>query len=137
MLRMKKKPRGSPINRCNLQYKIALSKQQPHPTIYPKKMALHYRVLNKNDRLPKDFTEDFRILDELYCRPPPGRAAGNWRAPPPLPSQYHYELPYQQPWMGFRNQVLFYPRERYDITSTEAAQKYGGVHFNELPSQKA
>ncbi|KAB2009804.1 hypothetical protein ES319_D10G192200v1 [Gossypium barbadense] len=100
-------------------------------------MAFHYRGLNKKDCLPKDFTEDFRMLDELYYRPASGRAAGNRRAPPPSsPSQYPHELPYQQPWMGFRNQVLYYPRERYVITSTEAAQKYGGALFNDLPKQK-
>ncbi|KAK8487546.1 hypothetical protein V6N13_091370 [Hibiscus sabdariffa] len=99
-------------------------------------MAFHYRVLNKSDRLPKDFSDDFRMLDELYRRPPVGRAAGIGRAPPPLSHpQYHYELSYQQPWMGSRNRVIYYPREPYAITSNEAAQIYGGVLLNELPRQ--
>lgn len=100
-------------------------------------MAFHYRVLNKNDCLPKDFTEDFRMLDELYRRSPPGSASVNRRAPPPpSPSQYPRELSYQQPWMGFRNQVYYYPREGYVITSTEAAQIYGRTLVNDLPKQK-
>ncbi|PPS20564.1 hypothetical protein GOBAR_AA00027 [Gossypium barbadense] len=98
-------------------------------------MASHYPVLNNH--LPKDFTQDFCMLDELYRRPPPGRASVNRRAPPsPSPSQYPHELSYQQTWMGFRNQVFYHPRERYVITSTEAAQIYGGTLLNDLPKQK-
>ncbi|XWS46481.1 hypothetical protein CRYUN_Cryun14cG0071200 [Craigia yunnanensis] len=60
-------------------------------------MASH-RVLNQNDRLANAAAEGFRLLDELYSRPPPGRRAGKGRAPP----QYPYELPYhQQPWIGY------------------------------------
>ncbi|KAK8489410.1 hypothetical protein V6N13_022939 [Hibiscus sabdariffa] len=94
-------------------------------------MAFRYQVLNRSDLHPKDFTEEFRMLDELYKRPVSGRVPGNGRAPPPPPPpsnlQYPYELCYQQPWMGFRNRVIYYPRESCVITSNEAAQIYGGA----------
>ncbi|KAK8525319.1 hypothetical protein V6N13_123163 [Hibiscus sabdariffa] len=95
-------------------------------------MAFRYQVLNRSDLHSKDFTEDFRMLDELYKRPASGRVSGNGKAPPPPPShpQYPYELCDQQPWMGYRNRVIYYPRESCVITSTEAAQIYGGAMLN-------
>ncbi|KAL4291974.1 hypothetical protein GQ457_14G016140 [Hibiscus cannabinus] len=93
-------------------------------------MAFRYQVLNRSDLHSKDFTEDFRMLDELYKRPASGRVSGNGRAPPPSHPQYPYELCHQQPWMGSRNRVIYYPRESCVITSTEAAQIYGGAMLN-------
>ncbi|XVF62553.1 hypothetical protein PTKIN_Ptkin09bG0017400 [Pterospermum kingtungense] len=97
-------------------------------------MASH-RVLNQNDhRLANAAADDFRMLDEIYRRPPPaaGRRAGTGWIPP----QYPYEVPYYQqpPRMGYGNQVN-YPREQV-ISSTEAAQFYGGVILKDLPKVK-
>ncbi|XWS08562.1 hypothetical protein CRYUN_Cryun40dG0013200 [Craigia yunnanensis] len=95
-------------------------------------MASH-RVLNKHDRLSMVAAEGFRMLDELYGRPPPGRKAGTGRVPP----QYPYELPYrQQPWIGFGNQVIYPRDQRQVITSAEAAQIYGGTLLNDLPEPR-
>lgn len=99
-------------------------------------MASH-RVLNQNDRLAYAAVDGFRMLDELYSRPPPpaaGRRVGAGWVPP----QYPYEFPYydQQPRMGFGNQVI-YPREQHVISSVEAAQFYGGVLLNDLPRVKS
>ncbi|XVF38759.1 hypothetical protein REPUB_Repub20aG0129600 [Reevesia pubescens] len=68
-------------------------------------MASHHRVLNQNDldHLARGAAEDFRMLDEIYGRPPPGRRAhGPVREAPP---QSPYEGPYQQPWKGYENKV--------------------------------
>ncbi|XWS14114.1 hypothetical protein CRYUN_Cryun36dG0095400 [Craigia yunnanensis] len=90
-------------------------------------MASH-RVHNQNDRLANVAAEGFHLLDEM--RPRPSRRAGMVGAPP----QYPPELPYyQQPWMGFGNQVVYPRDQRYVITSTEAAQIYSGALLNDLP----
>ncbi|XWS53580.1 hypothetical protein CRYUN_Cryun10bG0013600 [Craigia yunnanensis] len=96
-------------------------------------MASH-RLLNQNDHLANAAAEGFRMLDELYSRPPPGRRARTGRAPP----QYPYELPYkQQSWMArFGNQVIYLTDQRHVITSAEAAQIYGGTLLNDLPKEK-
>ncbi|XVF62552.1 hypothetical protein PTKIN_Ptkin09bG0017300 [Pterospermum kingtungense] len=90
-------------------------------------------MASHDHRLANAAADGFHILDEIHRRPPlpvAGRRAGpGW-----IPPQYPYEVPYYQqpPRIGYGNQVN-YPREQV-ISSTEAAQFYGGVILKDLPN---